>query len=81
MPRSRSTAIQSERTRRSSPCLDPRPNSKVVGQGGPAGRRGRNDHKRPPARDLVGALVPNLDMIVLLGNRGKPFERMPKEQR
>jgi hypothetical protein len=62
MPRSRSTAIQSERTRRRSPRALTSPASwdrsakqqQVLGQGGLAGVRVRNDRKGPPARNLVG---------------------------
>ena len=62
MPRSRSTAIQSERTRRRSPRafdfarqLDrPAKQQQFLCQCGPAGVRVRNDRKGAPARNPVG---------------------------
>jgi hypothetical protein len=60
MPRSRSTAIQSERSRRRSRLdlarqLDcPAKQQQLFGQCRLAGVRVRNDRKGPPAQNLVG---------------------------
>jgi hypothetical protein len=57
MPRPRSAAIQSERTRRRSPRAFTSPATKqqqFLGQDGLGGVALRNDRKGPPARNLVG---------------------------
>jgi hypothetical protein len=61
MPRSRSTAIQSERTRPLAPRLDlarqldrPAEKQEFLGQRGLAGVRLRNDRKGAPAGNFVG---------------------------
>jgi hypothetical protein len=60
MPRSRSTAIQSERTRRRSPRASPASwdcaaeKQQFLDRRGLAGVGARNDRKRPPAYNLVG---------------------------
>jgi hypothetical protein len=61
MPRSRSTAIQSERTRRRSPRVDfagqldrPAKQQQFLGQSGVAGVGMRNHRNRAPAAGLVG---------------------------